>query len=40
MSVRRVTYDDAGVPMEYAHDLFRGDRARTVAWTHDDPPTT
>jgi GntR family transcriptional regulator len=40
MSVRRVTYTDDGVPMEYAHDLFRGDRARTVAWTHDDPPTT
>jgi DNA-binding GntR family transcriptional regulator len=40
MSVRRVTYTDAGVPMEYARDLFRGDRARTVAWTHDDPPTT
>src|SRR3954451_15576522 len=40
MSVRRVTYTAEGVPMEYAHDLFRGDRARTVAWTHDDPPTT
>jgi GntR family transcriptional regulator len=40
MSVRRVTHSEAGVPMEYSHDLFRGDRARTVAWTHDDPPST
>ena len=38
MSVRRVTYTDDGVPMEYAHDLFRGDRARTGAWTRSPQP--
>ena len=40
MSIHRVTYDKDGVALEFAHDLFRGDRARTVAWTHDDPPTS
>jgi GntR family transcriptional regulator len=35
MSVHRVTYDENGVALEYAHDLFRGDRTRTVAWTGD-----
>jgi GntR family transcriptional regulator len=39
MSVRRITYDADGVALEFSHDLFRGDRARTVAWTHDDPPS-
>jgi GntR family transcriptional regulator len=35
MSVHRVTYDDSGTALELAHDLFRGDRTRTVAWTGD-----
>jgi GntR family transcriptional regulator len=35
MSVHRVTYDADGVALEMAHDLFRGDRTRTVAWTGD-----
>jgi GntR family transcriptional regulator len=35
MSVHRVTYDADGVALEFAHDLFRGDRTRTVAWTGD-----
>ncbi|MEA2134301.1 MAG: GntR family transcriptional regulator [Solirubrobacteraceae bacterium] len=35
MSVHRTTYDPDGVIVEYAHDLFRGDRTRTVAWTLD-----
>jgi GntR family transcriptional regulator len=39
MSVHRTAYDASGVPLEFSHDLFRGDRARTVAWTHDDPPS-
>lgn len=36
MSIRRVSFDNDGVPLEFAHDLFRGDRTRTVAWTHDE----
>lgn len=39
MSIKRITYDDGGTAFEYAHDLFRGDRARTVAWTHEDQST-
>jgi GntR family transcriptional regulator len=39
MSVHRVTYDGDGVALEFSHDLFRGDRTRTVAWTHDDLPS-
>jgi GntR family transcriptional regulator len=40
MSVHRTAYDAEGVALEFSHDLFRGDRARTVAWTHDDPPSS
>jgi len=36
MSVHRVTFDQDGVALELAHDLFRGDRTRTVAWTGDN----
>jgi GntR family transcriptional regulator len=35
MSIHRVTYDADGVVVELAHDLFRGDRTRTVVWTGD-----
>jgi DNA-binding GntR family transcriptional regulator len=33
MLVERVAYDRAGQPVEFAHDLFRGDRTRIVMWT-------
>jgi len=33
MLVERVAYDRAGQPVEFARDLFRGDRTRIVMWT-------
>jgi GntR family transcriptional regulator len=33
MLVERTAYTQAGVPLEYARDLFRGDRTRVVVWT-------
>jgi DNA-binding GntR family transcriptional regulator len=33
MLVDRVAYDDAGLVVETARDVFRGDRTRIVAWT-------
>ena len=33
MLVDRVAYDDAGLPVETARDVFRGNRTRIVAWT-------
>jgi GntR family transcriptional regulator len=33
MLVERVAYDQAGQPVEFARDLFRGDRTRIVMWT-------
>jgi GntR family transcriptional regulator len=30
MLVERIAYDEAGTPVEYARDLFRGDRTRVV----------
>jgi GntR family transcriptional regulator len=33
MLVDRVAYDEAGVVVETARDVFRGDRTRIVAWT-------
>jgi len=30
--VDRIAYDDAGLPVETARDVFRGDRTRIVAW--------
>ena len=33
MLVDRVAYDVAGLPVETARDVFRGDRTRIVAWT-------
>jgi GntR family transcriptional regulator len=31
--VERTAYDHAGKPVEFARDLFRGDRTRIVMWT-------
>lgn len=33
LAVERVAYTEAGEPIEYATDLFRGDRTRVVVWT-------
>jgi GntR family transcriptional regulator len=33
MLVERTAYAEAGQPVEYARDLFRGDRTRVVVWT-------
>jgi DNA-binding GntR family transcriptional regulator len=33
MLVDRVAYDEEGLPVETARDVFRGDRTRIVAWT-------
>ena len=33
MLVERTAYSRTGQPLEYARDLFRGDRTRVVVWT-------
>jgi GntR family transcriptional regulator len=33
MLVERTAYSRSGLPLEYARDLFRGDRTRVVIWT-------
>ena len=33
MLVERTAYARSGVPLEFARDLFRGDRTRVVVWT-------
>jgi GntR family transcriptional regulator len=33
MLVERTAYTQAGVPLEYARDLFRGDRTKVVVWS-------
>ena len=33
MLVERTAYARTGEPLEFAHDLFRGDRTRVVVWT-------
>jgi DNA-binding GntR family transcriptional regulator len=33
MLVERVAYTQDGQPVEFARDLFRGDRTRIVVWT-------
>ncbi len=38
LSVVRTAFDAAGTPVEFARDLFRGDRTRVVAWSFDLPP--
>jgi GntR family transcriptional regulator len=35
--VERVAFDADGRPVEFARDLFRGDRIRVVAWSFDLP---
>ncbi|HEX3925329.1 MAG TPA: GntR family transcriptional regulator [Streptosporangiaceae bacterium] len=37
MLVERTAYARSGEPLEYARDLFRGDRTRVVLWTADLP---
>jgi GntR family transcriptional regulator len=34
MAIERVTYDSDEKPVEYAHDLFVGDRTTVIAWAH------
>jgi GntR family transcriptional regulator len=33
MLVERTAYSRAGRPLEFARDLFRGDRTKVVVWT-------
>jgi len=33
MLVERTAYARSGEPLEFARDLFRGDRTRVVVWT-------
>ena len=35
MQVQRIAYAESGTPLEFARDLFRGDRTRLVMWTSD-----
>ena len=35
--VERIAYSKEGVPVEFARDLFRGDRARLVVWLPEYP---
>jgi GntR family transcriptional regulator len=37
MLVQRTAYAESGAPLEFARDLFRGDRTRIVIWTPDLP---
>lgn len=37
MLVERTAYNSAGVALEFARDLFRGDRTRLVIWTSELP---
>jgi GntR family transcriptional regulator len=37
MQVERTAYGQAGRPVEFARDLFRGDRTRIVMWTAELP---
>ena len=34
MAIERVTYDSDDTPVEYANDLFVGDRTKVIAWAH------
>ena len=36
--VERVAFDATGVPVEFARDLFRGDRTHMVVWSFDVAP--
>ncbi len=35
--VERIAFDVGGTPVEFARDLFRGDRTRVVVWSFDLP---
>jgi GntR family transcriptional regulator len=37
MLVVRTAFTDEGTPVEFARDLFRGDRTRLVMWTSELP---
>jgi GntR family transcriptional regulator len=37
MQVERIAYARSGEPLEFARDLFRGDRTRIVMWTSEMP---
>ncbi len=37
MLVERTAYTDQGTPVEFARDLFRGDRTRLIMWTSELP---
>jgi GntR family transcriptional regulator len=37
MLVERTAYSDEGLPVEFARDLFRGDRTRLIMWTSELP---
>ena len=37
MLVERIAYSRSGLPLEFARDLFRGDRTRLVVWTSELP---
>ncbi len=37
LQVQRTAYDEADAPVEYASDLFLGDRTRVVIWTFEVP---
>jgi GntR family transcriptional regulator len=38
LAIERVAYTQDGEPVEYATDLFRGDRTRVVVWTSPEAP--
>ena len=40
MQVERTAYARSGEPLEFARDLFRGDRTRVVVWTSELPETS
>lgn len=37
LRVERIAFDEHGTPVEFARDLFRGDRTRVVVWSFDLP---
>jgi GntR family transcriptional regulator len=38
LMVERTAFDNAGAPVEFARDLFRGDRTHMVVWSFDVAP--
>ena len=39
LRIERTAFDVTGVPVEFARDLFRGDRTRTLVWSFDVAPS-